>query len=108
MIVRIWRGRTRKADRDAYIEYVRKTGLAGYAETAGNRGSALLCRDVGDETEFVTLSYWDSVDDIKAFAGDEVETAVFYPEDDLYLTDRDLTVSHFELVDGELPDRRMN
>jgi heme-degrading monooxygenase HmoA len=101
MIVRIWRGRTKREDRDAYTDYVRRTGLAGYAQTAGNRGVALLRRDLDNETEFVTVSYWDNLEAIQAFSGSDVNRAVFYPEDDRYLTQRDLTVTHFELVEGD-------
>jgi heme-degrading monooxygenase HmoA len=54
-------------------------------------------RDVEDRTEFVTLSFWDSWDAVRAFAGDEVERAVFYPEDDRYLVDREDTVTHYEV-----------
>ena len=42
--------------------------------------------------EFVTFSLWDSIDAIKAFAGEDYETAVFYPEDDRFLVERDETV----------------
>ena len=52
----------------------------------------MLQRPVGELIEFVTFSLWDSLDAIKAFAGDDYETAVFYPEDDRYLVERDLHV----------------
>ena len=44
------------------------------------------------------LRLWDSIDAIKAFAGDDYETAVFYPEDDRYLVERDRTCTHWEVV----------
>ena len=40
------------------------------------------------------FTLWDSLDAIKAFAGPHYETAVFYPEDDRFLVERDLTSSH--------------
>jgi hypothetical protein len=43
----------------------------------------------------VTLSWWSDVDHIKAFAGDDIEVAKFYPEDDEYLVERELTANHF-------------
>lgn len=98
MIARIWRGAVRREDGDAYAAYIRDTGLAGYAATPGNRGAWVLRRDAGSHTEFVTFSLWDSVDAIRTFAGDDVETAVYYPEDDRYLVERDLTVSHYEVA----------
>jgi hypothetical protein len=41
---------------------------------------------------------WESYDAIKAFAGEDYETAVFYPEDDRYLVERDLTSAHYEVA----------
>jgi heme-degrading monooxygenase HmoA len=99
MVARTWRGWTRRADADAYVGYLRETGLAEYRATPGNRGAWILRRDDGDRTEFVTLTFWDSLDAVRGFAGDDVERAVFYPEDDRFLVDRETTVSHFELVD---------
>ncbi|TML60055.1 MAG: hypothetical protein E6G22_11750 [Actinobacteria bacterium] len=97
MIARIWRGAVRRTDGDAYAEYMRETGLAAYAETPGNRGAWMLRRDAGDRTEFVMFTLWDSLDAVKAFAGEDYETAVFYPEDDRFLVERDLTASHYEV-----------
>ena len=59
----------------------------------------MLRRDGGDRTEFVTLSLWDSVDAIKAFAGEDIEAAVLYPEDERYLIDGESSVTHYEVVD---------
>jgi heme-degrading monooxygenase HmoA len=99
VIVRIWRGWTRTEDADAYVEYLERTGMRAYRETAGNRAAHLLRREVGDRTEFLTLSFWDSFDAVRGFAGDEVDRAVFYPEDDRYLVDRETTVFHYEVVE---------
>ena len=46
----------------------------------------------------MTFSLWDSIDAIKAFAGEDYETAVFYPEDDRYLVERDPTCTHWEVA----------
>ena len=60
----------------------------------------MLRRDDGDRTEFLTFSLWESLDAIRAFAGDDIETAVYYPEDDRFLIERDSTVKHYEVVDS--------
>jgi heme-degrading monooxygenase HmoA len=99
MIARIWRGWTKRDDAQAYAEYVRSTGLVGYRQTPGNRGAYILQRDEGDRTEIITLSFWESLEAVKGFAGEEIERAVFYPEDDRYLVDRDLTVTHFRVTE---------
>ncbi len=98
MIARVWRGWTVRADADAYVEYLRETGLKEYRATPGNRGAWILRRDDGERTEFVTLSFWDSLDAVRGFAGDDVGRAVFYREDDRFLVERELTVTHYELL----------
>ncbi len=98
MIARLWRGATRAADAEAYVRYLEGTGLKDYRETPGNLGAFVLWRVVGDRAEFLTLSLWESREAIKGFAGDDIDRAVFYPEDDRFLIDRDLTVTHFEAV----------
>lgn len=98
LIARIWRGWVRTEQAAEYVEYILGTGIAEYRQTPGNRGAQMLTRDLGDgRTEVLTLSWWDSRESIKAFAGDDIEAAVFYPEDDRYLVDRETTVSHHEV-----------
>ncbi len=103
MIARVWTGAVRRADADAYAAYIGETGLADYAGTAGNRGAWLLRRDAGDRTEFVTFTLWESLDAIRGFAGDDIEKAVYYPEDDRYLIERGPTVSHYEVAGQKEP-----
>jgi len=98
MIARIWRGATRAADADAYVHYLLATGLREYRATPGNRGAFCFRRRVGDRTEFVTLSLWESEGAVKAFAGEESERAVFYPEDERCVVEKDLRVDHYEVV----------
>jgi heme-degrading monooxygenase HmoA len=105
MIARIWKGAVRRRDGDAYAEYMRRTGVPGYAGTPGNRGVWMLRRDVDDRTEFVMFTLWDSLDAVKGFAGEDYETAVFYPEDDRFLVERDLTSTHYEVDTHRPPDR---
>jgi heme-degrading monooxygenase HmoA len=95
MIVRIWRGCTRPNDADAYAEYIRSTGIVEYTQTAGNQGAFLVSRPDGDRTEFMAISFWDDRDSIVAFAGEDIDQAVFYPEDDRFLIARETTVEHF-------------
>ncbi len=97
MIARIWRGWTRPEDTEAYAKYILATGIAEYESTPGNQGAYLMSRRDGDRTEFLTVSFWDTRDAIAAFAGEDIDQAVFYPEDDRYLIDRETTVRHFDV-----------
>jgi heme-degrading monooxygenase HmoA len=110
VIARLWRGATAHADADDYVGYLRRTGRAESRATAGNQGFSILRRHLGQRTEFVTMSLWDSLDAVRGFAGHDVERAVFFPEDDRYLVERDDDVAHYEaddlgagpVADGEL------
>jgi heme-degrading monooxygenase HmoA len=98
MIARTWAGATRAADADTYLDYLHRTGLAQYRATTGNRGVLALRRIDGDRAEFLLLTLWDSEEAIRRFAGDDIEQAVFYPEDDRFLVARDERVRHYEVV----------
>ena len=98
MIARTWRGATRADDAEAYLEYLHQTGLSQYRKTPGNRGVLGLRRVANDRAEFLLVSLWESEEAIRAFAGDDIEQAVFYPEDERFLVDRDNHVSHYEVV----------
>ena len=97
MVARIWRGRVRAADVDRYRDYVASTGLADYRATAGNAGAYLLTRVEGDVAVVVTLSLWNSLDAIAAFAGKDVAKARYYPRDAEFLLEFPETVEHFEV-----------
>jgi heme-degrading monooxygenase HmoA len=97
----MWRGWVRTADREAYVDYIEGTGMTEYRATPGNQGAWMVARDLDDgRTEIVTLSFWTSRDAIRGFAGDDIERAVFYPEDERFLVDRETTVTHFDVVAG--------
>ncbi len=96
MIARVWHGATAAEDGDAYAAYVEETGMTNARKLSGSRGTLVLRHTDGDRTEFQTVILFDSLDDVRAFAGDAIEQAVFYPEDDRYLIERDLGVTHCE------------
>lgn len=104
MIARMWRGWVRTEKAAEYVDVVERTGMTSYRRTPGNAGAQLLTRDLGDgRTELITLSWWSDMDAIKAFAGDHIEVAKYYPEDDEYLIDREATVAHFDVAPPQPP-----
>ena len=96
MIARVWRGATLGEDADAYAAYLEESGMKAARALPGSRGTIVMRRLRGGYAEFETILLFDSMDDIAAFAGDDLDEAVFFPEDDRYLVERDLEVSHFE------------
>jgi heme-degrading monooxygenase HmoA len=99
MIARIWRGATAADRAQEYLEYLKQTGVADYTVTPGNHGVQILHRTEGDRTDFTILSYWESMDAIKAFAGDQPEVSRYYPEDDEYLIDKQPNVEHHQVAE---------
>jgi heme-degrading monooxygenase HmoA len=97
MIARLWHGRIRSGDAERYYHYIEDTGLRDYAQTPGNRGVYYLERREGDVTHVVTLTFWESIDAIKRFAGDDHERARYYPEDEAFLLEREATVLHYDV-----------
>jgi heme-degrading monooxygenase HmoA len=98
MIARIWHGYTKPEDADAYENMLKPELLPGVGKMAGYRGSYLLRREVGSEIEFTTVMIWDSVEAIKAVAGDEYETAVIPEERRKYLARFDTKSIHCEIA----------
>lgn len=99
MIARTWRGATRAQDAETYLDYLHRTGLSEYRKIEGNRGVLALRRVTDDRAEFLLVSLWDSEAAIRRFAGSDIEQAVFYPEDERFLIERDNHVNHYEVVD---------
>jgi antibiotic biosynthesis monooxygenase (ABM) superfamily enzyme len=97
MIARIWRGATLAENGDAYAAYLEETGMRGARALPGSRGTLVLRRARAGYTEFETILLFESLDDVKAFAGDDLDAAVFFPEDDRYLVERELAVRHYEV-----------
>ena len=95
MIARIWSGATRTRDAAAYQQYMGRVAMPGYADVAGNRMVLMLRRDRDDDrTEFTMITLWADLEAVRLFTGPQEETAVFYPEDDCFLVERDRLARH--------------
>lgn len=99
MIARIWQGKVPNEKADSYFTYLKKTGLHDYKNTAGNLGVRVLRRELDSATQYVLITYWDSYNSIKKFAGQEFEKARYYPEDKDYLLSLEPFVEHYEVMD---------
>jgi len=99
MIARIWHGRTTGEKAEAYLAFLRERAIPDYRSTPGNRSAFVLRSIEGVEAHFLTVTLWDSVDSIRAFAGDYVERAKYYPEDRDFLIEFEPEVRHYEVYD---------
>ncbi len=98
MIARIWRGLTPESKADQYFDYLMATGLKDYKLTPGNQG-VLVLRNINEgRAEFLLISFWESWDAIRRFAGDDIDAAVYYPEDKEYLLALEPKVIHYEVL----------
>lgn len=98
-VARVWHGVTPKVKRDEFVKYVSKTGIRDLRKTKGNLGSYLFTRDVGDNTEFLLVSLWESEDSIKKFAGDDIKKPRYYKRDSELLAELEPTVAHFQVAE---------
>lgn len=98
MIARTWHGKVRTEDSEAYYQYLLRTGIPDYRSTPGNLGISVLRRTDGDEAHFLLITYWESMEAIRAFAGDEPERARYYPEDERYLLELEPLVTHYDAL----------
>jgi hypothetical protein len=98
MIARIWHGRV-ASDRAAdYRAFLAARAIPEYRSIRGNLAAYVLERAEGGVHHFLTFSLWGSLDEVRAFAGEEVERARYYPEDDDFLLEKEPYVQHFEVV----------
>jgi heme-degrading monooxygenase HmoA len=98
MIVRMWHGRTSRQQADAYAAFLAERAIPDYRSTPGNLAVYVLRRDEPDATHFITLTHWDSEDAIRAFAGEDLLRAKYYPEDAGFLLEFERQVVHYRVT----------
>ena len=98
-IARTWHGAVPTERAEEYHQYLLRTGVPDYRTAAGNQGVYVLQRTEGPITHFLLLTLWQSWDAIRAFAGDDIERARYYPEDESFLLELEPMVTHYEVLD---------
>lgn len=83
---------------DTYERFLIDRAIGDYRSVAGNLDVSILCRDEGDVGHFLTMTHWSSEDAIRAFAGDDVLKAKYYPEDQDYLLEFEPCVQHYVVI----------
>ena len=100
MIARLWHGRTPIEEAGAYSQFLNARAIPDYKGTPGNLAVHILRRDDGSVAHFYTLTFWESLEAIRRFAGDPVARAKYYPEDRDFLLEFEPEVTHWEVVGG--------
>jgi heme-degrading monooxygenase HmoA len=100
VIARIWRGWTTRVTADAYQEIVSQEVLPGIAarNLDGYHGAYLLRRRLDDEVEFATILLFDTLDQVRAFAGDDYEAAYVPPRARAVLARFDQRSAHYDTL----------
>src|SRR5512134_1818378 len=101
MISRIWHGWTTVENADAYENLLKSEIFTGIADRhiPGYRGIHLLRRTLPSEVEFITLMWFDSLDAVRAFAGEDYEAAVVPPKARRLLSRFDERSAHYEVIE---------
>ena len=98
MIARMWHGRVPTSKAAAYRAFLNARAIPDYRAVPGNVTVHVLERREGEVTHFITLTFWDRLESITAFAGDDVEQAKYYPEDADFLLEYEPRVVHYEVA----------
>ena len=104
MICRIWHGFASFENADLYESMLKKDVLPGIGRVEGYKGAQLLRREHETETEFITITYFEDMKAIIAFAGDDYTKAVIHQEAGKLLSHYDERSAHYELVAMVMPD----
>jgi heme-degrading monooxygenase HmoA len=114
MVARTWHGAVPVAKAEEYLELLRTVGLKEYKTTPGSRGGFVFRRADADVIHFVLLSFWESLESIEAYAGDDISVPQYWAFDPVYLIEMESSVAHHSvfgddrfLVDGLGPIARM-
>ncbi len=97
MIGRVWRGWAKPALADSYEQLLTKETLPALHRVAGYKGSYFMRRTLdGGEVEFMEITFWESMESIVAFAGEDCTKAVVPLDTQTFLTRYDDRSAHFE------------
>jgi heme-degrading monooxygenase HmoA len=94
----MWRGSAICERADDYVEHLQKSVIPELRQIDGFRGVYLLRRNSSDDVEFVVLTFWESMDAICKFAGENPEVAVVAPAAQVLFREYDAEVRHFEIA----------
>lgn len=98
---RLWHGRVLNEKAEAYASYI-SDALPKFRAIQGNLGYQLMRETIGAETHFVVISYWESREAIKAYAGEDIRRTRSLPRDPEFLIDLEPTVMNYDLAAADL------
>lgn len=103
MIAREWKARCPAHHLKGFIDYLYQTGVKDTAMTPGFRGAQIFTRELEQAAEVTLITFWEDLQSVSGFAGDDIETARLYPEDEAYELEPDTFVRHYQVVGAKMP-----
>jgi heme-degrading monooxygenase HmoA len=100
MIVRTWKAEATKTNAKHYLEHFTNKVHPQLTKIQGFKKTFVLQRDIGDQVELLVMTFWDSIEDVKKFAGVNFSQAVVETDAQAVLDSYDLTVKHYEQIFG--------
>lgn len=97
-VVRVWRALAAPSSVSEYLEHFTRDVSPALQATAGFRGAGVLSRDGEAGVELVVTTCWESLDSVRAFAGEDVHRAVVHPDARVLLLEFDERVAHYDLI----------
>ncbi len=97
MIVRMWHGRVDASKSDEYAEFMKQRAAPDYRSVDGLQKLLFLRKNEKDVAHFLLVTYWDSMESVKKFAGEQPEKAKYYPEDDQFLLEKEELSTLYEV-----------
>lgn len=97
MIARIWHGKTDAKNFEPYTDFLKEVAIPDYESIPGNKGMTFLRRIEKKEAHFTLVTFWESLESVKKFAGTDYEKAKYYPEDKEFLLEFEEKVVHYEV-----------
>jgi heme-degrading monooxygenase HmoA len=98
MIARHWKGVAKPESAGAYVDHLRHETFPALRKLDGFIDASILRRYVSEGVEFLVVTHWDTLDSIRAFAGDDIEAAVVPERVRAMMVEYDLTVRHYEAL----------
>lgn len=107
MIAREWKCLVPEYHSEGFTAYLYETGVKDSSATPGFLGAQIFRRSLTDKIELTLITYWNNLESIEAFAGNDISQARLYPEDEIYELEPDLSVQHYEVIEHQFsPEQR--
>lgn len=98
MIARLWTAKTSRTNAPAYAAHLKNHVLAALKKVDGYAGAKLLERDMDAEVEILVITFWQSLESIRGFAGEDFEKAVVSDQIAPLLSQCDQRVTHYKVI----------